>query len=98
MQAHSDPVPKNFIITLKSLTAFIDDALALIRVDMNSFISRRFNLSFVALLPIIQAYNQLETQVHDLAWQENMPEGLKMHDRTNHVLFESAWIAGVDCV
>jgi len=35
-------------------------------------------------------------QVHDLAEQDGMPKGLKIMNRTGHVLYDSAWIAGVD--
>jgi hypothetical protein len=35
--------------------------------------------------------------VHALAELDKMPAGLKITNRTNHVIFDSAWIAGVDC-
>jgi hypothetical protein len=31
-----------------------------------------------------------------LAVQENMPDGLKMSNRTRQLFYDSAWIAGVD--
>ena len=34
--------------------------------------------------------------VHTLAELDDMPKGLKISGRTNDVLFDSAWIAGVD--
>ena len=35
-------------------------------------------------------------QVSDLASSERMPTGLKIHNRTNRTLYDSAWIEGVD--
>ena len=35
-------------------------------------------------------------QVHAIAEMEGMPKGLKIYNRTNQLLFDSAWIAGVD--
>ena len=35
-------------------------------------------------------------QVHALAVQENMPDGLKIANRTGQLFYDSAWIAGVD--
>ncbi len=36
------------------------------------------------------------THVHVLAALEQVPEGLKMSNRTGKVFYDSAWIAGVD--
>ena len=35
-------------------------------------------------------------QVHALAALDNMPQGLKISNRANNIIFDSAWIAGVD--
>ena len=35
-------------------------------------------------------------QVHKIAEMENMPKGLKIRNRANQILFDSAWIAGVN--
>jgi hypothetical protein len=35
-------------------------------------------------------------QVHALAVLDEMPEGLKITNRANNVIFDTAWIAGVD--
>ncbi len=35
-------------------------------------------------------------QVHALAVLDEMPEGLKITNRVNNVIFNTAWIAGVD--
>jgi hypothetical protein len=35
-------------------------------------------------------------QVHALAVQENMSDGLKISNRTGQLFYDSAWIAGVD--
>ena len=35
-------------------------------------------------------------QVHALAVQENMPDGLKISNLTGQLFYDSAWIAGVD--
>jgi hypothetical protein len=34
--------------------------------------------------------------VNDIAKFENMPQGLKIQSKTNNVLYDHAWIAGVD--
>ena len=34
--------------------------------------------------------------VHDMANQDGMPDGLKIETRSGKILFDSAWIAGVD--
>jgi hypothetical protein len=47
----------------------------------------------VTLLPITQA---VQDQVANLARSKGMPQGLKIESKTNILLNNSAWIAGVD--
>jgi hypothetical protein len=51
---------------------------------------KRTNLTTVPITPSIV------TQVHALAELEEIPRGLKITNRANQVIFNSAWIAGVD--
>ena len=61
----------------------------LLHLQTNSLITRRT----VTPVPITPA---IINQVHALAQQENMPEGLKISNRTGQLFYDSAWIAGVD--
>jgi hypothetical protein len=47
----------------------------------------------VTPVPITQNVIKL---VHDMADQDGMPNGLKIETRSGKILFDSAWIAGVD--
>ena len=61
----------------------------LLQLPKNSLITRRT----VTPPPLPPA---IINQVHALAVQENMPDGLKISNRTGQLFNDSAWIAGVD--
>ena len=51
---------------------------------------KRQNLTKIPITPSIIK------QVHVLVTLDNMPQGLKITNKSNNVIFGSAWIAGVD--
>jgi hypothetical protein len=61
----------------------------LLHLQTNKVVKRR-NLTKIPITPSIIK------QVHALAELEEMPRGLKITNRANQVIFNSAWIAGVD--
>jgi hypothetical protein len=61
----------------------------LLHLQTNKVVKRR-NLTKNPITPSIIK------QVHALAELEEMPRGLKFTNRANQVIFNSAWIAGVD--
>lgn len=61
----------------------------LMRLPTNKVIIRR-NITPVPITPAI-IY-----QVHLLADRDEMPDGLKIKNKTGALLYDSAWIAGVD--
>jgi hypothetical protein len=61
----------------------------LLHLQTNAMITRRK----VTPIPITPA---VITQVNLLAEQDGMPQGLKIASRTGQILYDSAWIAGVD--
>jgi hypothetical protein len=61
----------------------------LLHLQTNKVVKRR-NLTKVPITPSIVK------QVHALAELDKMPRGLKITNRADHVIFNSAWIAGVD--
>ena len=60
----------------------------LLHLQTNQVVKRR-NLTPAVVTPTIVK------MVHRLAEQDQMPQGLKTENRTNQVLFDSTWIAGV---
>lgn len=61
----------------------------LLHLPTNAVLKRR-NVTPVPITPAIIK------QVHTLAEHEGMPAGLKIENRTGHLFYDSAWIAGVD--
>ena len=61
----------------------------LLHLATNRVITRH-NITSVAITPSVIK------QVHEIAKRENMPKGLKIQNRTNVVLFDASWTAGVD--
>jgi hypothetical protein len=61
----------------------------LLQLQTNAVVKRR-TLTKIPITPSIIK------QVHALAELDEMPEGLKIINRANHVIFDSAWIAEVD--
>jgi hypothetical protein len=61
----------------------------LLHLQTNRVVKRR-TLTKVPITPGIIK------QVHALAKIDEMPEGLKIKNRANHIIFDSAWIAGVE--
>ena len=61
----------------------------LLHLQTNSLLKRRR----VTPVPITPA---IIKQVHTLAEQEGMPDGLKIENRTGQLFYDAAWIAGVD--
>jgi hypothetical protein len=61
----------------------------LLHLQTNKFVKRR-KLTKVSITPSIMK------QVHALAELDEMPRGLKITNRANQVILNSAWIAGVD--
>jgi Ran GTPase-activating protein (RanGAP) involved in mRNA processing and transport len=61
----------------------------LLHLQTNKVVKQR-NLTKIPITPSIIK------QVHALAELDKMPAGLKITDRANHMIFDSAWIAGVD--
>jgi hypothetical protein len=95
VQAHDEPIPANTNAP-RSLDCiylrYNDNAQGgheLLHLPTNSLITRR-KITPVPITPSII------TQVHELAEIEQMPEGLKIANRTGRLFYDSAWIAGVD--
>jgi hypothetical protein len=95
VQAHDEPIHTNTNAP-RSLDCIylrpMDSAQGgheLLHLQTNSVVKRR-RLTKVPITPSII------TQVHALAVLDGMPEGLKIKNRANLVIFDSAWIAGVD--
>jgi hypothetical protein len=95
VQAHEEPkhtntnAPRSLdCIYLRSM----DNAQGgheLLHLQTNKVVKQR-NLTKILITPSIIK------QVHALAELDEMPAGLKITDRANHMIFDSAWIAGVD--
>ena len=95
VQAHDEPTVSNTNAP-RSLDCiylrYNDNAQGgheLLHLPTNAVIKRRT----VTPVPITPA---IIKQVHALAAQERMPEGLKIENRTGQLFYDSAWIAGVD--
>ena len=95
VQAHQEPSPSNTNATRSFDCIYLrptDSAQGgheLLHLQTNQVIKRR-NLTPAVVTP------NIIKMVHGLAHVDNMPRGLKIHNRTDQVLFDSAWIAGVD--
>jgi hypothetical protein len=61
----------------------------LLHLQTNRVVKRRTMMKILITPSIIK-------QVHALAVLDEMPEGLKITNRANNVIFDTAWIAGVD--
>jgi hypothetical protein len=75
-------------IYLRALDS-IQEGHELLHLPTNSVIKRR-KLTKIVLTPSIIR------MVHRLAEIDNMPKGLKIANRADIIIFNSAWIAGVD--
>jgi Ran GTPase-activating protein (RanGAP) involved in mRNA processing and transport len=62
----------------------------LLHLQTNNVV-KRSNLTKIPITPSI-----IKQVLHALAELDEMPAGLKITNRANHVIFDSAWIAGVD--
>jgi hypothetical protein len=95
VQAHKEPKHTNTNAS-RSLDCIylrpMDNAQGgheLLHLQTNKIVKRR-NLTKVPITPSIIK------QVHALAELDEMPRGLKTTNRANQVIFNSAWITGVD--
>jgi hypothetical protein len=95
VQAHDEPNPSNSTAP-RSLDCIylryndnVQGGHQLLHLPTNSMITRRS----VTPIPITPA---VVRQVHLLAAADQMPQGLKLSSRTGHLLYDTAWIAGVD--
>jgi hypothetical protein len=61
----------------------------LLHLQINRFVKRR-TMTKIPINPSIIK------QVHALAVLDEMPEGLKITNQVNNVIFDTAWVAGVD--
>jgi hypothetical protein len=95
VQAHDEPNPKNSNIsrTLDCIYLRYSDNLQggheLLHLPTNQIITRQY----ITPSPITPAVIK---QVNDIATMENMPQGLNIQSKTNNILYDHAWIAGVD--
>ena len=95
VQAHDKPNPTNTTAprTLDCIYLHYNNnqqgGHELLHLPTNQLITRRT----VTPIPITPA---IIKQVHQLAEHDGMPKGLKITNRVGHVLFDNAWIAGVD--
>jgi hypothetical protein len=95
VQAHDEP-PQTNTNAPRSLDCIylrpMDNAQGgheLLHLQTNKVVKRR-KLTKIPITPSIIK------QVHALAVLDDMPEGLKIQNRANNIIFDSAWIAGVD--
>lgn len=95
VQAHNEPEPSNTNAP-RSLDCLYLRSLAnqqggheLFHLQTNRVINRR-DCTSVKLTPYVIR------QVHELARQEGMPPGLKIANRIDNILYDSAWTAGVE--
>ena len=95
VQAHEEPVfsntnaPRSLDCIFLRYNDNVQGGHELLHLPTNSLITRRT----ITPLPLTPA---IMNQVHALAVQENMPDGLKISNRTGQLFYDSAWIAGVD--
>jgi hypothetical protein len=96
VQAHDEPKISNTNAPRSLDCAYMrynDNAQGgheLLHLPTNSLIKRRR----VTPVPITTAVIK---QVHTLAEQEGMPEGLKIENRTSQLFYDAGWLARVDC-
>jgi hypothetical protein len=95
VQAHEEPQHTNTNAS-RSLDCIylrpMDNAQGghgLLHLQTNKVVKRR-------KLTKIPITSSIIKQVHAFAVLEEMPEGLKIKNRANNIIFDSAWIAGVD--
>ena len=95
VQAHNEPDPSNTnaprsldCIYLRP-TSSAQGGHDCLHLQTNAKITRRKVTACVITPSIIR-------QVDALAEMDRMPKGLKIHNRANQLIFDSAWIAGVD--
>jgi hypothetical protein len=93
--AHDEPQPSNTnapraldCIYLRPLDS-AQGGHELLHLQTNDVVKRRKLTKAVVTPSVIK-------MVHKLAELDGMPKGLKIANRANHILFDSAWIAGVD--
>jgi hypothetical protein len=95
VQAHDKPNPKNnnsprtFDCIYLRYTDSHQGEHKLLHLPTNCMITRRN----ITKIPITKA---IQDQVAGLARAEDMPQGLKITSKTDIVLYDSSWIAGVD--
>ena len=95
MEAHYGPAPTNTqaLHTLDCLYLRYADSHQgkheLLHLQMNKVIMRR-KLTPIPVTP------HVIRQVHLIAEREDMPDGLKIENRTGIILYDSSWTAGVD--
>jgi hypothetical protein len=94
VQAHEEPVfsntnaPRSLDCIYLRYNDNVQGGHELLHLPTNSLITRRT----ITPLPLTPA---IMNQVHALAVQENMSDGLKISNRTGQLFYDSAWIAGV---
>ncbi len=95
VQAHDEPqntntnAPRSLDCIYLRPTDNIQGGHEVLHLQTNQVVKRRTLTPAVVTPTIVK-------MVHRLAELDGMPKGLKIHNRTNQVLFDSAWIAGVD--
>jgi hypothetical protein len=95
VQAHDEPDPSNTNAprTLDCIYLRYNDnhqgGHDLLHIPTNHLITRH-KVTQVPITPTIIK------RVERLAEMDGMPPGLKITDRTGHILYDSAWLAGVD--
>jgi hypothetical protein len=95
VQAHDEPKPKKSseARTLDCIYLRYSDNIQggheVLHLPTNKIVKRQY----ITPSPITPS---IIKQVHDIAIMENMPEGLKIKNKTGNLLYDHAWIAGVD--
>jgi len=95
VQAHDEPQPTNTqqARTLDCIylrpTGNAQGGHELFHIPTNRIIVRR-NVTPIPITPAVLK------EVEALAANQNMPNGLKIQNKTGNILFDSTWIAGVD--
>jgi hypothetical protein len=95
VQAHDEPKPKNSseARTLDCIYLRYSDKIQggheVLHLPTNKIVKPQY----ITPSPITPS---IIKQVHDIAIMENMPEGLKIKNKTGNLLYDHAWIAGVD--
>jgi hypothetical protein len=95
VQAHNEPDPKNTNAprTLDCIYLRYNDADQGGHVCLHLATNRIITRKEVTPIPITPAVIQ---RVHAIADEEEMPNGLKIVSKDGTILYDSAWIAGVD--